>query len=138
MEILAELRMAGDLTGASFGKVTCFDSPKPIHDLAAEIGPEVGAIPSSIPGMGGSSGELYRIGIHKAIGMRIALGHVGLDPADAVVVGDSHNDIEMIEDAGTGVAIEGADPAVLAVADRIAPGPEREGLVGLFAELGLY
>ena len=35
------------------------------------------------------------------------------------------------------MAIEGADPRVLAVADRVAADPERAGLVRAFTELGL-
>ena len=43
----------------------------------------------------------------------------------------------MLEFAGTAVAIEGSDPRVLKVADRVAAGPQQEGLVSLFVELGL-
>ena len=54
-----------------------------------------------------------------------------------IAFGDGLNDVEMLELAGIGVAIEGADPRVLAAADRTARGPEHEGLVAAFAELGL-
>jgi hydroxymethylpyrimidine pyrophosphatase-like HAD family hydrolase len=47
------------------------------------------------------------------------------------------NDLEMLEYAGVGVAIEGAHPRVLAAADRTAGGPRLEGLATAFAELGL-
>ena len=35
------------------------------------------------------------------------------------------------------MAVEGADPRLLAAADLVVPGPERDGLVTAFVELGL-
>lgn len=136
-DILARLTMRADLSGASFGKVTCFDGEAPIDVLVAEIGAQIAALPSSIVELGDAAGELYLAGMHKAVGLRIAAEALGVALADVVAVGDGLNDVEMLEVAGTGVAIEGAHPAVLAVADRVAAGPERDGLVPLFAELGL-
>ena len=131
------LRTSADLSRTSFAKVTCFDSPVPVGEIAAELGGGVGALPSSIPGMGDSSGELFMAGVHKAVGIAAVVEHLGLSREDVVAIGDGPNDIEMIEYAGVGVAIEGSDEGVLAVADRTAPGPEQEGLVTVFAELAL-
>ncbi len=136
-DILGPLKTADDLAGVPFAKITCFDSPTPIPDLAAEIGPEVAPLPSSVPGMGRSAGEIYLVGVNKAVGMCAAADQLGIPLDRVVAVGDGANDIEMIEAAGIGVAIEGADPDVLAVADRLAAGPESEGLAALFADLGL-
>lgn len=136
-DALAALRTADVLTGASFGKVTVVDSRVPVETLAAEIGAGVGALPSSIPGMGGSSGELHLVGVHKAAGIDVVGAHLGLERQDVVAFGDGMNDVEMLEYAGVGVAIEGAHPRVLAAADRTAGGPRREGLATAFAELGL-
>ncbi len=137
LDILAALRMSADLTGASFGKVTCFDSPEPVLSLAEQIGPELSALPSSIPDMGDSAGEIFLSWVHKAVGMQAVLGHLGIDVADVIAIGDGLNDIEMLEFASTAVAIQGSNPRVIAVADRVVPGPDRAGLVVAFAELGL-
>ncbi|MCV2395736.1 Cof-type HAD-IIB family hydrolase [Actinotalea sp. M2MS4P-6] len=136
-DILDRLVLSADLTTASFGKITCFDSSTPIPALVEEMGPQVAALPASIPGLGERAGEIYLVGVHKGIGMRLAAEHLGLPMAQVVAVGDGLNDLEMVAEAGVGVAIEGADPRLLAVADRVAPGPERAGLVTLFDELGL-
>lgn len=136
-DILAALRMSDDLTGTSFGKVTCFDSRVPLASIATELGPEVGVLPSSIPDMGESAGELFLSWVHKALGINTVIDHLGIGRDQVVAVGDGLNDIEMLEFAGTAVAIEGSDPRVLEVADRVAPGPRQEGLVTLFTELGL-
>ncbi|GAA2722351.1 HAD hydrolase family protein [Cellulomonas aerilata] len=136
-DVLESLRTADVLTGASFGKVTVVDSPVPVPALAAEIGPEVGALPSSLPGMARAAGELYLAGVHKAAGIDVVARHLGFDRRDVIAFGDGMNDVEMLAHAGVGVAIEGAHPRVLAAADRTAPGPALEGLATAFAELGL-
>lgn len=136
-DILALLRPSSDLGEASFGKVTIVDSPVSVTSLAAAIGDGVGVIPSSVQGIGDSAGELYLRGVHKAVGMEVAVAHLGIDRADTVAFGDSLNDVEMLEYAGVGVAIDGGHPQVLAVADHVAQGPEQEGLVAAFAALGL-
>ena len=137
-DLLDNLRMTDDLSNASFGKVSCVESPTLIPELARLIGPEVAALPSSIPDLGAAAGELYLVGVHKAIGMRLVVAALGVDPATVVAVGDGLNDLEMIDEAAVGVAIEGAHPRVLAVADRVAAGPRHGGLATLFAELGLF
>ena len=137
LDILAALRMSADLIAASFGKVTCFDSPVPIASLVERIGHGLGVLPSSIPDMGDTAGEIHLSWVHKAVGMRTAVEALGFEPAQVVAVGDGLNDLEMLEYAGVGVAIEGSDRRVLAVADLVAPGPHQEGLRSVFAELRL-
>lgn len=137
LDILAALRMSGDLTGASFSKITCFDSAVPMVSIADQLGSEVALLPSSIPDMGESAGELFLSFIHKALGIRTVIDHLGIDRDQVIAVGDGLNDIEMLEFAGVAVAIEGSDPRVLAVADRITPGPHQQGIVSAFVQLGL-
>lgn len=137
-EILDALVMDDDLSAVRFGKITYFDSVEPPEALAAEIGPELGALPSSIPGMGHSAGELHLLGVHKALGIEAVMSHFDIAQDDIIAFGDGMNDFEMVQFAGVGVAIEGADPRLLAVADRTAGRPEEAGLVAAFDELGLY
>lgn len=136
-DILAALRMSDDLSTTSFGKVTYFESPVAGADLLGELGPSVGVLPSSIPDMGDSAGELYLPWVHKALGIETVADHLGIDHRNVIAVGDGLNDVEMLEYAAVAVAIEGSDPRVLAVADRVVPGPHHEGLVTAFAALGL-
>jgi Cof subfamily protein (haloacid dehalogenase superfamily) len=44
---------------------------------------------------------------------------LGIDPKDAMALGDGTNDLDMIQMAGTGVAMANADPAVLQAADVV-------------------
>ncbi|MEA5454138.1 HAD hydrolase family protein [Sinomonas sp. JGH33] len=137
LDILDALEMSADLSAASFGKVSCFGSPVPVSELALEIGPGIGVIASSLAGMDGSAGELYQLGVHKAVGIQAVVEHLGIAREDVVAVGDGLNDVEMLAYAGVGVAIDGAHPDVVAVADFLTPGPGDAGLVAAFGKLGL-
>lgn len=136
-DILRNLTTSDDLSGASCAKITYFGSRAPWPQVQQDVGAALRVLPSSISAMGESAGEISLADVHKAVGMAAVLEHLGLDWSDAVAFGDGLNDVEMLAQAGVGVAIEGADPQVLAVADRTAAGPLEEGLVAAFAELGL-
>ena len=62
-------------------------------------------------------------------------GHLGIDPAEAVAFGDNFNDIEMLETAGTGIAVANAEPEVLAHADRQTAGNDEDGVARAIMEL---
>jgi hydroxymethylpyrimidine pyrophosphatase-like HAD family hydrolase len=48
-----------------------------------------------------------------------------------VAFGDGENDVELLEVAGLGVAVEGAHPRLLAIADRTCAGPAEEGVASV-------
>ncbi|BDZ41606.1 haloacid dehalogenase [Paraoerskovia sediminicola] len=136
-DLLAALQPTTDPAARSFGKIAYFASPVESAELVEQIGPGIDVVPSSIPGMTGWAGELFQVGVHKAVGLEAAAAHLGVPREHVVAVGDGLNDLEMLEHAGIGVAIEGSDPRVLAAADRVGPGPRQAGLVTIFRELGL-
>ncbi len=129
--------MREDLSDASFSKATVMDSPLAATELAALLGPRVGALPNSITGVNGHAGELYLLGVDKSLGIATVEKHLGLDRADIIAIGDGMNDLEMIAYAGTGIAVEGAPEKVLAVAQRVIDGPASNGVARCFEELGL-
>jgi hydroxymethylpyrimidine pyrophosphatase-like HAD family hydrolase len=136
-DILGPMQYSDDLRSTSYAKISCFDSPVPLTQLVAGLGPQVGLIPSSLSALGDRAGEIFMAGTHKAVGIQVVEEHLGLDRADIVAIGDSANDIEMLEYAGVGIAVEGGHPAVLAVADRTTAGPAGNGVALAFEELGL-
>ena len=117
--------------------MSCYDSPVPLERLVTEIGAGVATIESSLPGGAHDGGEIYLPDIHKSLGADLAARAMGVPPCEIMAVGDGMNDLELLEFAGLGVAIEGSDPRLRAVAQRLAPPPGRNGLATLFAELGL-
>ncbi|MCU1568235.1 MAG: HAD-superfamily hydrolase, subfamily [Pseudarthrobacter sp.] len=136
-DILGPVQYSDDLRSVSYAKISCFDSPVPLTGLMARLGPGVGLIPSSLSALGDTAGEIFMAGTHKAVGIQVVEKHLGIKREDIVAIGDSANDIEMLEYAAIGIAVEDGHPKVLAVADRVTPGPAGKGVALAFAELGL-
>ncbi len=63
----------------------------------------------------------------KGQGMLRLCRILGLDPARVLAIGDSDNDIPVLEAAGYAVAMGNSSPGVLAVADWEAPSVEEDG-----------
>jgi Cof subfamily protein (haloacid dehalogenase superfamily) len=136
-DILGPMQYSDDLRSTSYAKISVFDSTVPLKRLMEKLGPGVGLIPSSLSALGDRAGEIFMAGTHKAVGIQVVEARLGLHRADIVAIGDSANDIEMLEYAGVGIAVEGGHPAVLAVADRTTAGPAGAGVALAFADLGL-
>ena len=81
--------------------------------------------------------EISARGITKANALAALCKQRGIDAADVVAFGDMPNDIPMLTWAGTAYAMANAHDSVLAVADRIAPSCEEEGVAHTLAELAL-
>lgn len=121
----------------SFAKVSVFESPVSVAGLAAEVGEELDVVENSIADEGTHAGEIFQRGISKADGVAAAAARLGIDRADTIAFGDGENDLQMVAYAGIGVAIQGSHPGLLALADRTALPPDRDGIARAFAELGL-
>jgi hydroxymethylpyrimidine pyrophosphatase-like HAD family hydrolase len=136
-DILEAISVPEDPAEVSFAKISVWSSPVPIEQLAAEIGSGVGALPNSISDDGTGSGELHLAEADKADGLRLLAEHLELGIEDTVAIGDGLNDLGMLRAAGTGVAIRGARPEVLAAAELEVPTPSEHGVAEAFARLGM-
>lgn len=125
------------LTNLAFAKVSVFEAPISVSELAAEIGDGIAVVENSIADEGRHTGELYQRGISKADGVAVAISKLGINRADTIAFGDGENDLEMVAYAGLGIAIEGSHPGLVALADRTALSPSRDGIAVAFKELGL-
>jgi len=72
--------------------------------------------------------EIAPAGVTKWSGVRRLAAAWGIKDQEICAVGDDVNDIPMITAAGLGVAMGNARPPVKAVADRIAPSQDEDGL----------
>jgi Cof subfamily protein (haloacid dehalogenase superfamily) len=79
--------------------------------------------------------EIIPIAASKGAALARLAAHVGVPLSRAVAVGDQENDLEMLREAGLGVAMPHAPEPVRRAADRIAPTPAEGGLLRLFGEL---
>ena len=60
---------------------------------------------------------------------------MGIDRRETVAFGNGFNDVQMLEWSGLGVAIGGAVPQILAVADVVARPVEEDGVALILEEL---
>jgi len=68
-------------------------------------------------------------GVSKGAALAELAREMGLSPAEMMAVGDSENDIEMLEVAGVGVAVRNAPAATRTAADRVTEGAYGDGFV---------
>jgi Cof subfamily protein (haloacid dehalogenase superfamily) len=75
--------------------------------------------------------ELGNPAVTKGSGIAFVAAELGLDLGRVVAFGDGENDVELLQVAGLGIAVEGAHPRLRAIADRSCPGPEDEGVAAV-------
>ena len=66
--------------------------------------------------------------VTKGSGLAFLAEHLGFTREQTVAFGDGENDVELIEWAGYGVAVENAHERVKAVADLVCPAVGEEGV----------
>jgi Cof subfamily protein (haloacid dehalogenase superfamily) len=72
--------------------------------------------------------EVAQPGVSKGSALEWVCDRISIEPGHVVSFGDGANDIELLRDAGFGVAIEGADQILLDEAEATVPGPEHDGV----------
>ena len=113
------------------------DRPDGLEVLRADLGDEFLVVPGSIPLPGGSNGEISARDTTKGSAIELLLGHLGLDAADAVAVGDSWNDVEMFQVCGVSVAMGNAHDELKELADFVTTNVLDDGVANAFQRLGL-
>lgn len=131
----------GDISEAPLDEIAkatfVSDRSDGVDRMQADLGDRFHVIPGSIPLPGGSNGEISMRGTTKGAAIVEILDMLGLDPAQAVGIGDSWNDVEMFEVCGTSVAMAGADPQLQALADRVTTGVLDDGVHNALVALDL-
>jgi len=72
--------------------------------------------------------EFAAPGVTKGAGLDFLAAHMGFTREETVSFGDGENDVELVEWAGYGIAVENAHERVKEVADWIGPSAEQEGV----------
>jgi Cof subfamily protein (haloacid dehalogenase superfamily) len=84
----------------------------------------------------GVSFLVVRPSTHKGAALKLLAERLGIPRARTAAAGDWKNDVEMLEYAGTAVAMPAADPEVIRAADIVLPdGPEGDGIARWIEEL---
>ncbi len=117
-------------------KAIYLDSPVPLDAVRTELGGACDVIPCSVA-LFPDSGEVMLPGVHKATGIDALTRHLGIDQADTIAIGDSHNDLEMLAHVALGVAMGNAPLVVQQAADELTTRPEEDGIQRTFVRHGL-
>jgi hypothetical protein len=113
------------LLGADPHKILVIGTPERVrafHRIIRDAGVTVHAVPSEPTYL-----EILPPGVSKGTALRAMTDALGIDPAAVVAVGDSWNDLEMLEAAGVGVAMGQAPEDVRARAGHVCGTAEEEG-----------
>ncbi|MEI7614293.1 MAG: HAD family hydrolase [Betaproteobacteria bacterium] len=73
--------------------------------------------------------------INKWTGCQKVIAHAGFRIDQSIAFGDGLNDLEMIQGAGVGIAMDNGHPQLKAIADRIAPALHLDGIAMMLNEL---
>ena len=133
VEPLAAPRGLGALAVTQFG---VFDQPEPIQALQRQIDAQFGAAVHTVI-TNGRFLEICHPLAQKSYGLQQLAQHLGIARQDVVAIGDNNNDLDMLQYAGLGVAVENAVPAAKAAADRLTASNDDDGVAKLIAELVL-
>jgi hypothetical protein len=79
--------------------------------------------------------EFARAGVTKGSGMEFLAQHLGFAREQTIAFGDGENDVELVEWAGYGIAVENAHERVKAVAEWICPPAADEGVAQVLEAL---
>lgn len=73
--------------------------------------------------------DITAYGVHKGRALQELANYVRLPLDKIAAIGDGGNDRSMLDAAGFAIAMGGSDPALLAIADLVAPPLEEDGLL---------
>jgi Cof subfamily protein (haloacid dehalogenase superfamily) len=115
-------------------KLVCVGDPKALDGVEVRMKERFGDrlyISKSLPYFL----EFAAPGVTKGAGLDFLAAHMGFSSERTIAFGDGENDVELVEWAGFGVAVENAHDRVKAVADWICPSAEAEGVAQVIEAL---
>ena len=115
----------------------CYHSANiPLAEVTRELVPEFSVTAMSYDRMD-AGGEIGIAGVTKASGMQILLDVAGAAREDTIAFGDGPNDFEMLDFAGTGVAMGNASEDLKRHADMVTTHINEDGIYQGMVKLGL-
>ncbi|MFP4015549.1 MAG: Cof-type HAD-IIB family hydrolase [Halanaerobiales bacterium] len=79
--------------------------------------------------------EFMSKGVSKGNAIEVIAGEFNIELKETIAIGDSWNDLEMIQTAGLGIAMENAPDGVKTYADRIAGKHDDEGVSNVLKDI---
>jgi Cof subfamily protein (haloacid dehalogenase superfamily) len=122
----------------SIAKLTFFgEDPTTFARVRDALTPGLHVLTGTMPYLGEAGGEVSPPGMNKGVAIREVLAALAMSADDAVAIGDSANDIEMLTLVGVGIAMGNADGNVKAIADEVTTGVDDDGVWNAFVRHGL-
>ncbi|KAB7789022.1 HAD-IIB family hydrolase [Bifidobacterium leontopitheci] len=106
-----------------------------VEDVGRGLAGYATIIHGSINASSDDNGEILIPGVNKGTALEKVAQRLGVPLADTIAIGDSDNDLEMIQVAGVGVAMGNGTAAVKSVADMVAPDVDDNGLAAALRTL---
>ncbi|MDO5035153.1 MAG: HAD family hydrolase [Actinomycetaceae bacterium] len=111
--------------------------PLSIEQVEAHFEGELVIIPASIDTGVAKAGEVLQPAYNKGTALVEVANVLGFPIEQTVAVGDALNDLQMVSEAGLGIAMGNAVPEVKAAADFVSTPIWEDGLVNAFKHAGL-
>ncbi len=135
-----EARMAyrGPVPGEGIAKATFFGADASTFARVRDgLGDTFHVITGTIPYLGEAGGEVSLPGVHKGAAIAKLAEHLGVPMSDTIGIGDSYNDLEMLQLCGVGIAMGNADDTVKSYADEVTAAVSDDGVFQAFERHGL-
>ncbi len=120
-------------------KMSFFGSPNSPKKISDDLGGRFYVVDYSVGKIKSPTyfGELNNAGVNKATAIEQYIKHIGGSIEDTIAIGDSGNDLEMINYAHIGVAMGNATEPIKKAADFTTTAVDDDGIYNAFVRLGL-
>ena len=122
---------------ANVEKVMFFSREISYQSVLEDWTERVNMTPFSIPTLGIEAGEISPANVNKTSGILSILEHSSYKREDIIAIGDSDNDIDMLQFAGVGIAMGNGTEGAKKAADWQTDELLNDGLEKAFRKLGL-
>jgi hypothetical protein len=126
-EPIVEAKLCDIVGNVPINKLIFMDTPSTITKIRAELADQLAGRATVVQALEEML-EVMPNGISKGTAFRFLVDDIGLRQAETMAIGNAENDIEMIEAAGIGVAVENSMDSLKAVADVIVPSNDDDGV----------
>lgn len=117
-----------DIVGqVPINKLIFMDSPPTITKIRAELTTQLNGNATVVQALADML-EVMPTGISKGTAFQYLVEDFGFSSAETMAIGNAENDIEMIQAAGIGIAVENSMESLKAVADVIVPSNDEDGV----------
>ncbi|MCH9275876.1 Cof-type HAD-IIB family hydrolase [Bifidobacterium amazonense] len=111
------------------------DGSLTVENVQQELSGYATIIHGSINASSDDNGEILIPGVDKGTALMKVAQRLSVPLPDTIAIGDSDNDLEMIQAAGVGVAMGNGTTSVKSAADMIAPNVDNNGLAAALRQL---